>query len=921
MPISLDPIPVFNTTLDVIPGFALMKRMGVNGVGQLTVALPDTDGQLVIVNGPCVIPPGQVGLSAGYGPRCIIAYDPQDGTPATDDTWGAAAGQWTARKDKAGFAIDGGAAGGVVNAVRIGSDVSTSGFHARLTSSLAGHWKFVPLTLDASGNEIDGGSETPEYAATPLSFVGAAAFNTTTTASLTVPAVSASVTASVGTTSWMVVGQSLNFTNGTNAFTGTITATGTGTVTIICTAITSGAAGNTLASGAAVYGPADATSGDRVWMWPSKQSGFFEFVAGRDFKGSGTNHSRGLVPDPGPTAGATRYLREDATWDVPPGTYTFDTTVAITAPLDRAISEALTCDNAGTIISTVTKKQLLLGQNAAGVVVAVSEGTPVSTVTNLFLVNTTTVSFTTDAATGDISAIVTEQVLSKSGSYTLADADRGKLVYFVASATLTVPDPGATFAANWYCDVEAGTGPLTISRQTAATIDGVTSLNVPTGQGVRLVSDGTNWKTQRGLYTPPVTAKGDIFTYSTLPDRLAVGANGDLLSADSTQSVGLRWIPPTSTTTTANLTVPGVGGSVTASVVNSGGMVAGEGLMFADGANTFYGQVTAIPNSTSVTVTGSSVTSGAVGNTLAAGALVAPSAPAVVGPVPSSPAGLTATGQVNQVALNWTSVPGSVTRIYRSTTSGGSPWTVLNKIADVATGSSTYTDTSVTDGTTYYYVVSAVTSGGAESALSSQVSATPFGNATASSWPGTTGTPLPAVANGNVILAITLGQTTPTAPTGYTLKRGGGDNNGVLGLGIYYKISNGTETTFKFTGSGLGNFSSVIFVLPKTGYDKDLTSGIGTNAAPSVGASGITPSTAADIAIWACCVANNTGSTISVPSGFVDVPQQSLTDGLGDTGELKVGYQQLTSGSAITGNYTGSISSSQDWGTVGCLIE
>jgi hypothetical protein len=37
------------------------------------------------------------------------------------------------------------------------------------------------------------------------------------------------------------------------------------------------------------------------------------------FGASGTTHATGAVPDPGATAGATRYLREDGTWDVPPG--------------------------------------------------------------------------------------------------------------------------------------------------------------------------------------------------------------------------------------------------------------------------------------------------------------------------------------------------------------------------------------------------------------------------------------------------------------------------------------------------------------------------------------------------------------------------------------------------------------------------
>ena len=39
----------------------------------------------------------------------------------------------------------------------------------------------------------------------------------------------------------------------------------------------------------------------------------------------------------------------------------------------------------------------------------------------------------------------------------------------------------------------------------------------------------------------PVTAKGDLYTYSTVPAKLAVGNNGETLVADSSASTGLRW--------------------------------------------------------------------------------------------------------------------------------------------------------------------------------------------------------------------------------------------------------------------------------------------------------------------------------------------------------------------------------------------
>jgi hypothetical protein len=39
----------------------------------------------------------------------------------------------------------------------------------------------------------------------------------------------------------------------------------------------------------------------------------------------------------------------------------------------------------------------------------------------------------------------------------------------------------------------------------------------------------------------PVTAKGDLYTYSTVPAKLAVGNNGETLVADSSATTGLRW--------------------------------------------------------------------------------------------------------------------------------------------------------------------------------------------------------------------------------------------------------------------------------------------------------------------------------------------------------------------------------------------
>lgn len=88
---------------------------------------------------------------------------------------------------------------------------------------------------------------------------------------------------------------------------------------------------------------------------------------------------------------------------------------------------------------------------------------------------------------------------------------------------------------------------------------------------------------------------------------------------------------------------------------------------------------------------------------------------------PAAPSGLSASAGNQQVMLMWTASSGAtVYTVKRSTVSGG-PYTQLGLPTTTS-----FTDTSVTNGTTYFYVVSASNSSG-ESPNSTQVSATPSG--------------------------------------------------------------------------------------------------------------------------------------------------------------------------------------------------
>ncbi len=126
----------------------------------------------------------------------------------------------------------------------------------------------------------------------------------------------------------------------------------------------------------------------------------------------------------------------------------------------------------------------------------------------------------------------------------------------------------------------------------------------------------------------------------------------------------------------------------------------------------------------------------------------------------AAPAGLQATPGNASVTLTWSPVTGATSyNAYESQTTGVTPGTGT-KLAGVT---SPYTQTGLTDGVPYYYVVTALDSK-SESAPSSQVTATPAQVAAPAAPTGLTAT----VGN----LQVTLGWTPVSGATGYNVYRG-----------------------------------------------------------------------------------------------------------------------------------------------------
>ena len=90
----------------------------------------------------------------------------------------------------------------------------------------------------------------------------------------------------------------------------------------------------------------------------------------------------------------------------------------------------------------------------------------------------------------------------------------------------------------------------------------------------------------------------------------------------------------------------------------------------------------------------------------------------VVSSAPDAPTGLSATPGGTQVVLNWSACTGATNYNVKLSTTNGGPYTTIG-----STATTSYTNTGLANGTTCYYVVSAVNSFG-ESSNSVQISAT-----------------------------------------------------------------------------------------------------------------------------------------------------------------------------------------------------
>lgn len=195
--------------------------------------------------------------------------------------------------------------------------------------------------------------------------------------------------------------------------------------------------------------------------------------------------------------------------------------------------------------------------------------------------------------------------------------------------------------------------------------------------------------------------------------------------------------------------------------------------------------------------------------------------PAALGTAPAAPTGISTTSSDGWVFLQWTAPTGATGhKMFRSTTSGG---TFTEITAPTGT---LYTDSTVSNGTTYYYKIKATNSHG-DSAFSAEVVGTPKTPAPA---PGS----LAAVGGGN---KVTLTWTAATGAESYRVYR---DTSAV---GPFPLLASPTGTSYVDTG--LVNGTTYYYKVRSANSNGDGTTSSTVNATPAS-----PPSTAGWVEVW-----------------------------------------------------------------------
>jgi hypothetical protein len=172
-----------------------------------------------------------------------------------------------------------------------------------------------------------------------------------------------------------------------------------------------------------------------------------------------------------------------------------------------------------------------------------------------------------DVASPGISMVYGTSSTGVKGWYAASGGGGGGGVSSVGVVSSTLHVTGSPITSSGTIDVE-----LNPSGVTAAAY---TNMNATVDAYGRIVaaSNGTG-----GGGSVPVHTKGDLYGFSTVGARVPVGTDGQVLTADHTQTTGVKWATPTS----------GGAGGVGGQITRGGTYVSGSGAVMAPGNDIFF---------------------------------------------------------------------------------------------------------------------------------------------------------------------------------------------------------------------------------------------------------------------------------------------------------------------------------------------